>query len=325
MQIVCPGCKTRFSFNVEKVDTFGIKLCCSKCRTIFRVVRKGQQPDAAPPGGAAAPAGRPRIKVVVANESPAFCKAVIGVLASEPFDVFAYHDGSEAFAAINQLKPDVVLLDVALPSMYGFEVCEALRKEPAIAGTKVILIASIYDKTRYKRSPVSLYGADDYIEKHHIPDSLAGTIYRLLSGQKPAEASSEALPPIEDEAQAKPEELTGSEMTAQEMTRRELKQDEETGTSLPQTGAPELPEAHDKARRLARLIVSDIVLYNQEKVEKGVKEGAFFELLADDISEGRALYADRVPEEIRINSSYLEDGFKELIATKQKELGVARG
>jgi len=323
MQIVCPGCKTRFSFDEEKVGADGLKLRCSKCKSIFRVVRKNPLPDAAPLSELASPAELPRAKVVVANESPAFCKAVASVLASEPFDVFTFNDGREAMTAITQMKPDVVLLDVALPSMYGFEVCEAIRKDPAIAGIKIILIASIYDKTRYKRAPQSLYGADDYIEKHHIPDTLAVMIYRLLSGQKPVEASPEARPAAEEEVQGATQELSGSEITAQEVTRRELQQDEESETSLPGAPtAPELPEAHVKAKRLARIIVSDIVLYNQAKVEEGVRKNNFFELLAEDIAEGRALYAGRVAEEVRTNSTYLEDGFAELIATKKMELGL---
>jgi predicted Zn finger-like uncharacterized protein len=323
MLIVCPGCKTQFSFDEQKVGADGLKLRCSKCKSIFRVVRKNPLPDAAPLPESAPPSQLPRIKVVVANESPAFCKAVSSVLASEPFDVFTFNDGREAMTAITQMKPDVVLLDVALPSMYGFEVCETIRKDPAIAGIKIILIASIYDKTRYKRAPQSLYGADDYIEKHHIPDTLAVMIYRLLSGQKPVEASPEARPAAEEEVQGAAQELSRSEITAQEVTRRELQQDEESETSLPAAPtAPELPEAHAKAKRLARIIVSDIVLYNQAKVEEGVRKNNFFELLADDISEGRALYAQRVAEEIRTNSSYLEDGFEELIATKRMELGL---
>ena len=324
MLIVCPGCKTRFSFDERKFGTDEIKLRCSKCRAIFRVLRNNPPPDGAPHSESAIPAAHfPRIKVVVANESPAFCKAVAGVLASEPFDVFTFNDGREAMTAITLLQPDVVLLDVALPSMYGFEVCEAIRKDPAIAGVKVILIASIYDKTRYKRAPISLYGADDYIEKHHIPDTLAVMIYRLLSGQKPVEASRDVRPAAEDEVQGAPQELSRSEMTAQEDTRRELQQDEESKTSLPVAPtAPELPEAHIKAKRLARIIVSDIVLYNQAKIEEGVRNDNLFELLADDINEGRALYARRVAEEIRTNSSYLEDGFNELIAAKKMELGL---
>ena len=152
----------------------------------------------------------------MANESAAFCSAVQKVLASEPFDVFTYNDGKVALSAIEQLKPDVVLLDVALPSMYGFEVCDAIRKNPAIAAIKLILIASVYDKTRYKRSPMALYGADDYIEKHHIPDSLATMIYRLVSGQKTVSSSARKS---EEEGQAAVEAPSPREMAAQEATR----------------------------------------------------------------------------------------------------------
>jgi predicted Zn finger-like uncharacterized protein len=323
MLIVCPGCKTKFSFDENKVGAEGVKLRCSKCSAIFRVVRKAapQAPAARPE--AAVPRPTPRIKVVVANESPAFCKAVSKVLVNEPFDVMTFNDGREAHDAIMQLRPDVVLLDVALPSMYGFEVCEAIRKNPAMAMVKVILIASIYDKTRYKRSPQSLYGADDYIEKHHIPDALAAMVYRLVSGQKPVEALADARPAADEEVQAAPQQLSRQEKAAQEMTRQELKRDEERETSLPTAPTvPELPEAHVKARRLARIIVSDIILYNQGKVEEGVRNGTFYQLLADDIGEGRALYQRRVAAEIRNATSYLEDAFEELIAKKKRELSL---
>jgi predicted Zn finger-like uncharacterized protein len=321
MLIVCPGCKTKFSFDEKKVGGEGIKLRCSKCRAIFRVVRKSPPQVAAVSPGVTLPQPLPRIKVVVANESPSFCKAVTKVLANEPFDVFTYNDGKETLAAVEQLKPDAVLLDVALPSMYGFEVCEAIRKNPAMVAVKVILIASIYDKTRYKRSPQSLYGADDYIEKHHIPDTLIAMIYRLVSGQQPVKAPLEATPAAEEEAQAAPQQFTRQEMADQEIARQELKQDEVSETSLPvPPSAPQLPEAHVKAKRLARIIVSDIILYNQGKVEEGVRNGTFYQLLADDIGEGRALYERRVAEEIRSATSYLEEAFEELIAKKKKEL-----
>lgn len=324
MLIACPSCKTKFSFDEQKVGTEGVKLRCSKCRTIFRVVRKASPPPAPvePPRPAAVPTAA-RIRVLVANESPAFCGAVQKVLATEPFDVFTYNDGKVALAAIEQLRPDVVLLDVALPSLYGFEVCEAVRNNPAISYVKLILIASIYDKTRYKRAPNSFYGADDYIEKHHIPDSLAPLIYKLVSGQKPVEAPDGKKPAAEEEGQAAVEWPTKREIATQEATREELKRDEEQETvAAPAPSAPEIPEAHKKAKRLARIIVSDIILYNQAKVEEGVRNGTFYELLADDIREGRALYQRRVAEDIRDVTSYLEDAFEELLAKKRRELGL---
>jgi hypothetical protein len=78
-----------------------------------------------------------------------------------------------------------------------------------------------------------------------------------------------------------------------------------------------------KAKRLARLIVSDIVLYNQAAVEEGVRNDTFAELLAHDIREARTLYAQRVTEEIRNATTYLDDAFAELIARKKRELNIS--
>ncbi len=324
MLIVCPSCKTRFSFDTNKVGATGIMLRCSKCRATFRVVRKNIPPiaDITPPQSPADVSGQ--VKVIVANESPAFCAALKKVLATEPFDLHLFNDGREAFEGIELLRPDVVLLDVALPSMYGFEICERVRKNPLLADLKIILIASIYDKTRYKRSPISLYGADDYIEKHHIPDSLVAMIYRLVGNQKPLPASAvESFPP-EEEVQTTSQQLSQNEMTIQEDTRVEIKRDEERETSLldvPQ--AMQQPsDAHVKAKRLARIIVSDIFLYNQAKVEEGIRGGSLYQLLEDDIREGRLLYERRVSEEIRNNSAYLKEAFEELIAKKRDGLNL---
>jgi hypothetical protein len=50
----------------------------------------------------------------------------------------------------------------------------------------------------------------------------------------------------------------------------------------------------EKAVRLARAIASDIALYNEEKVDKGIAEDSFFDLLKEELEEGRSLYAGRV-------------------------------
>ncbi|MBU5614431.1 response regulator [Geomonas azotofigens] len=389
MLIVCPNCKKRFNVTASSSDE-PKKLRCSSCKAVFRLVRKSER-QAAPPT---------KVKVVVANESAAFCKAVEKVLAAEPFELFLCTDGKQALETVQRVTPDVLLLDVALPTMFGFEVCERVRQEPALAKVKIVLIASIYDKTRYKRSPNSLYGADDYIEKHHIPDSLVAMIYRLTSGD---------VPPV-----VRP---TDSELAAQEESRSEIRQVEVDETSMPEAAVPapaapapeapaplmtaaeppvapaaepavvappeapvaaapvveapkapalmaeapaqaleapvseaveaqvpaaaapapaapvaaaepaaaapaQLPEEQVKARRLARIIVSDIVLYNQAKVEQGVREGSFYELLADDIREGEYLYQQRVSQQVRDTTSFLKDAFEELLAKKRAELSV---
>jgi hypothetical protein len=81
--------------------------------------------------------------------------------------------------------------------------------------------------------------------------------------------------------------------------------------------------AHEKAKRLARLIVADIVLYNQAAVEEGIRNNTFTEVMAHDIQEARTLYAQRVPEEIRQQTTYLDEAFADLIARKKQELNLA--
>jgi len=315
MLVECPKCKTRYRISDKKPGGDGVVMRCGKCRCMFRIAAKA---DPTAPKSASA-GSRDRIKVLVANESPVFCQAVEKVLSSEPFEVISCHDGISAMAAIEETVPDVVLLDVALPGMYGFEVCEKVRGNPAIASIKIILIAAIYDRARYKREPNSLYGADDYIEKHHIPDSLSAKIYRLVSGgEKPEEG--ERIP---GEAGRHPVavELSDLEKSELENKRKTLKQDEELKTDS--KASEEESEAHVKARRFARLIVSDIALYNQEKVEEGVRGGSLYELLEEDVMEGRALYEQRISSEIRNSTSYLEDAFEELISKKTREMNLS--
>lgn len=327
MLIICPSCKTKFSFDDSKIGPQGIKLRCSKCRAIFSISKKPAAPAAvgssAPPVSPAPPAPPVQAKVIVANESAAFCAAVKKVLEPEPFSVMTFNDGKEAFEAVQRVCPDVVLLDVALPSMYGFEVCERIRKDPALSSVKIILIASIYDKTRYKRSPISLYGADDYIEKHHIPDSLASMVYRFIADQKPAGAAAKDDTAV-DQSTVTEQHLGRQELAAHAVARQQMQEDEERETTPKVTAAtpPVSPEVHAKAKRLARIIVSDIILYNQAKVEEGIKNGTFYRLLEDDIREGRALYERRVAEEIRSNTNFLESAFEELIAKKKLELNL---
>ncbi len=80
------------------------------------------------------------------------------------------------------------------------------------------------------------------------------------------------------------------------------------------------PKAVEKARRFARIIVSDIALYNQEAVIEGLRNGTFFELLNADVSEGRDLYEGRVPAVIRAKKDYYQEAFDNFIAAAKKKI-----
>jgi predicted Zn finger-like uncharacterized protein len=326
MQIICPSCSARYSLDESKLNVNVTRLRCSKCKAVFSLAKDKDPVTVISATIPAIPTG-PRYKVLVANESPAFCATVTKILEAGPFAVTAHNDGKEAMAAIEIEIPDVVLLDVALPSMYGFEICEKVRKNPLLDRVKIILIASIYDKTKYKRTPSSLYGADAYIEKHHIPDSLKALVLSLATGDMSGTAMSDGT------FEAKAIGLTAmripdpKKLADEESARQTLKSDEESVTGsydrdLSVTSSASFYDACEKARRLARIIVSDILLYNQSKVLEGIRSGTLYELLADEIKEGRALYMRRVAPDVSRKTSFLDEAFDQLIATKRQEMNL---
>jgi predicted Zn finger-like uncharacterized protein len=313
MLVGCPKCKTKYRIKAEKTGTDEILLRCSNCNVVFRVAGKPAAFVQRSTEVSAAGTCR-RITVLLANESPDFCRAVKKILDIDPlFDVLTCNDGKSALAIIEGKLPDVVVLDVALPLMYGFQVCEAVRKNPVTAAVKVVLIAAIYDKTRYRREPLSLYGADDYIEKHDIPDLLAAKIHHLVSGRGPVQRAAAAEIPVATNDGVAAQQNAGRGNIPEEIF---LDEERESGA----VSARGDSEAHVKARRLARLIVSDIVLYNQELVEEGIRTDSFYTILEADILEGRALYEKRISDEIRCCTSYLEEAFEVFVMQKKKEV-----
>lgn len=80
---------------------------------------------------------------------------------------------------------------------------------------------------------------------------------------------------------------------------------------------------HEKAKRLAKLIVSDILLYNQDRIADAVKSGNFFEVMKGDIKDGRDFYDEKVPDAVRNERDYIQETLEEILAAKKKELGLA--
>ena len=71
--------------------------------------------------------------------------------------------------------------------------------------------------------------------------------------------------------------------------------------------SPEQQKAHDDARRFARLVVSEIKLYNEAKVAEGRKTKDIYERLKEDIERGRQMYNDRVGADVRDATDYFQD------------------
>ena len=309
MNIECPGCKAPNTFNPTGITKTGERIICNSCKRPFLVKSSSSAEGQTSPHTKDFGVGA-RDKVLVANANPHFCSAIKDFLSGRGFEVVLAKDGIEAlqFLEIN-MPPHVALVDVALSGMYGFELCDFIKNNERLKHIKVILLASIYDKTRYKRMPTSIYGADDYIEMHHIPDDLVPKINKLLGRDynipRPLlKADFEAVVIYEEGLYEKIKDIAAQDIKVK----------------IPEKGGKD--SAHEEAKRLARIIMSDIILYNEEAVESGLRNGNLLELLKADIREGQAYYAKRVPADVRKGTSYLKNAFEELIAKMRKEIGV---
>jgi hypothetical protein len=77
---------------------------------------------------------------------------------------------------------------------------------------------------------------------------------------------------------------------------------------------PDTRKKHEEAQRFARLLVSEIRLYNEAKVKQGQKSRDLYDLLRDDIERSRQLYRERVAENIRVSTNYFNDELVRLLA-----------
>jgi CheY-like chemotaxis protein/DNA-directed RNA polymerase subunit RPC12/RpoP len=80
------------------------------------------------------------------------------------------------------------------------------------------------------------------------------------------------------------------------------------------------PREYDEARRLARLILSDIIIYHVAKVDQGIRDNTFFEVLKSEIEEGRAYYDSRVPLRVRQDSEIFLETLQQFVDMKREEL-----
>ncbi|MGC2425093.1 MAG: response regulator [Nitrospirota bacterium] len=275
-----------------------------------------EAPVEAPPQTKSAQAGPKwkldRSKIVVAHDGDSVLKLVESILTEEGYQVICESEGIATVVAIEREKPFLVLLDVALPRIYGFEICDRLKNSPESNEIKVILLAAIYDKTRYKREPVSLYGADDYIEKHHIQDCIAKKVKRLAADGQLVPGMN--FPREEEITKPAPEDHPLREEQGFEMRKEEIKPVQATSS----VGSQQV----EAARRFARIILSDIALYNQGAVETGVRDGNFEEALAAELKEGRDLYNGRISQEVIASGDYFAEEISKFVDKKRQTMGL---
>ncbi len=123
------------------------------------------------------PAGR-IARILVADDEPEMRDLVAGLVRALGHEAVAVSDGEAALAAVGGQPPDLVLSDVNMPGLSGFEVCRRLKADPATRLVPVVLITGIGEEHKLEGIEA---GADDYLRKPFSPAELRARIRSLLT------------------------------------------------------------------------------------------------------------------------------------------------
>jgi predicted Zn finger-like uncharacterized protein len=290
--VICPKCKTRLKVNEGKLKEEGSRFKCPKCSTFLLVKKPAALPKKA----------MDKNKILIAHSNPAIIDEVISILTKNGYQIITASDGIDAMVkAINEL-PFLTIIEVGLPKIFGFEICKRLKTRAETKEMKFILVSSVYDKKRYKREPVSLYNADDYIEDHMISELIVEKINALRyikAEEKEKKVEKQPAEPVLEKTEQKAEPQIKPEAIA---------------------AAPPFDEKIERAKRLARAIMSDIYLYNSAKVEESIRNNNFYSAFAPEIKEGLKLYESRIMQEVRAQGDFFREAIENFIASKKKGL-----
>ena len=130
-------------------------------------------------------------RVLIVEDDPNIVDLIRSNLAVRGFDTLVSSDGSKALPLLETEQPDMVLLDLTLPEVDGFELCRQIRERSNVA----IIVVSARGGERDKVTALNM-GADDYMTKPFGIEELLARIIATLRRTRPAEAMTEAAPSV---------------------------------------------------------------------------------------------------------------------------------
>ncbi|HTP17026.1 MAG TPA: response regulator transcription factor [Streptosporangiaceae bacterium] len=130
-------------------------------------------------------------RALVIEDDPNIVDLIRSNLAVRGFDTVVSTDGARALNLLETESPDIVLLDLMLPEIDGFELCRLIRERSAVA----IIVVSARGGERDKVTALNM-GADDYLTKPFSIEELLARITATLRRTRPADAAPEPVPPV---------------------------------------------------------------------------------------------------------------------------------
>ena len=304
MTLDCPKCSARYNIQDSLIPTQGARVKCKKCGTVISipapVVELAPQdleliPPPGPASSPSAPAPWPRDpepKVVAPPSAPSFDAPPPAADDPAPFER-GFSEASEPDAA----EAPGIIVDRPFEGTANLPPADP-QFERAGAPTRFGSPPS-FAESEAPPSPLPdrqpLVGLDT---------SMAMSAPAVAAEERPARSPAPEAP---RRAAAAPEApAAGSTSPAP------------TGTPIPGGLSAEDQSKHEKARRLARVLASDIAIYNRDKRDRGIREGNLVAMLGYEIKKSWEIYKERVGSEFANSTPYFRDALNEMLAEGKK-------
>lgn len=103
------------------------------------------------------------LRVLIVDDNQQNCELIEAYLSAEPFEISMVYDGQEAIDTVPTFKPDLVLLDIMMPRLSGYEVCKQLKQNPATKDIPILMVTALSEMGDIEKAVSA--GADDFLTK----------------------------------------------------------------------------------------------------------------------------------------------------------------
>jgi two-component system alkaline phosphatase synthesis response regulator PhoP len=120
-------------------------------------------------------------KILIADDNEHVRESLASILEDEGYAMWIAKDGAEALRKVREVAPDILILDVMMPEMSGYEVCRAIKNDPDLKKTFVLMLSAKGQADEKERGKEA--GADEYFVKPFNPGELVARIRNILDGR----------------------------------------------------------------------------------------------------------------------------------------------
>ncbi len=118
-------------------------------------------------------------KIVIAEDEPDIRELIAFTLRFAGYEVITGSNGEEGYQLTKSERPDLVMLDVRMPKLTGYEACKRIKSEPELAATPVIFLSAKGQENEIEQGLAA--GAEEYLLKPFAPDQLVDRVKAVLA------------------------------------------------------------------------------------------------------------------------------------------------